>query len=294
MMAITAQMVKELRQRTGAGMMECKKALTETNGDMEKAVEMMRKAGQAKADKKASRVAAEGIIVIHASSDNKEAAMVEVNCETDFVARDENFTQFANNVAQAVLVSKETDIEKIASLKLVTGEDIETARKNLISKIGENISVRRAKFIESSEGVVGSYSHSGRIGVVVSLSGGDETLAKDVAMHVAASNPSVVNPTDVSQELVEKEKEIFSAQAKDSGKPEAIIEKMVEGRVRKFLDEVSLTGQPFVKDPNQKVGALLKSKQATVENFVRFAVGEGIEKEESNFAEEVMSQVRGA
>ncbi|TNF69920.1 MAG: elongation factor Ts [Gammaproteobacteria bacterium] len=293
-MAITAQMVKELRERTGAGMMECKKALTETNGDMEKAVEMMRKAGQAKADKKASRTTAEGVIVIATSANGKEAALVEINCETDFVARDENFTQFANNVAQAVLVSKETEVAKLADLKLVTGEDIETARKNLISKIGENISVRRVKFVETATGVLGTYSHSGRIGVVVTVENGDQELAKDLAMHVAASNPTVVDPSEVPAELVEKEKEIFSAQAKESGKPEAIIEKMVEGRVRKFLDEVSLTGQPFVKDPNQKVSALLKAKGATVTGFIRYAVGEGIEKEETNFAEEVMSQVRGA
>ncbi|MCF6764417.1 translation elongation factor Ts [Thiotrichales bacterium 19S3-7] len=294
MMAITAQMVKELRERTGAGMMECKKALTETNGDMEKAIEMMRKAGQAKADKKASRTTAEGTIVIATSADGKEAALVEVNCETDFVARDENFTSFANNVAQAVLVSKETEIAKLADLKLVTGEDIETARKNLITKIGENISVRRVKFIETAAGVLGAYSHSGRIGVIVTLEGGDQALAKDLAMHIAASNPTVVDPSEVPAELVEKEKEIFSAQAKESGKPEAIIEKMVEGRVRKFLDEVSLTGQPFVKDPNQKVSALLKANDAKVVGFIRYAVGEGIEKEETNFAEEVMSQVRGA
>lgn len=293
-MAITASMVKELRERTGAGMMECKKALVESNGDMEQAIDAMRKAGQAKADKKASRTAAEGTVVIATSSDNKQAALVEVNCETDFVARDKNFTDFANQVAQAILVSQETNIEKIAELKLVSGETIEVARKNLITKIGENISVRRCEFLSNENGTLGAYSHSGRIGVVVSIEGGDEELAKDLAMHVAASNPQVVDPSEVSQELVAREKEIFSAQARESGKPEAIIEKMIEGRIRKFLDEVSLVGQPFVKDPNQKVSVLLKAKNAKILGFNRYAVGEGIEKEETNFAEEVMSQVRGA
>lgn len=261
---------------------------------MEQAIDAMRKAGQAKADKKASRTAAEGTVVIATSSDNKQAALVEVNCETDFVARDKNFTDFANQVAQAILVSQETNIEKIAELKLVSGETIEVARKNLITKIGENISVRRCEFLSNENGTLGAYSHSGRIGVVVSIEGGDEELAKDLAMHVAASNPQVVDPSEVSQELVAREKEIFSAQARESGKPEAIIEKMIEGRIRKFLDEVSLVGQPFVKDPNQKVSVLLKAKNAKILGFNRYAVGEGIEKEETNFAEEVMSQVRGA
>ena len=289
---ISAAMVKELRERTGAGMMECKKALVSCDGDIEKAIEEMRKSGQAKADKKAGRTAAEGVVIVKLSDDNHQALILEVNCETDFVGRDENFLKFANAVADLALQHKIEDVAVLAEADM-GGETVDIARKNLIQKIGENVSVRRAKHL-TSEGVLGAYIHGGRIGVVVENDGGDADLAKDIAMHVAASSPIVVNPTDVPEDVVAKEKEIFIAQAKDSGKPMDIIEKMIQGRMRKFLDEVSLVGQPFVKDPNSKVSDVLKAKHAQTKQFVRFAVGEGIEKESVDFATEVMQQTRSA
>ena len=290
MVAISAQLVKELRERTGAGMMECKKALIQTNGDIEKAVEEMRKSGAAKADKKASRVAAEGVVVMSQSAN--KAVIVEINSETDFVARDENFKKFADAVVVAVTNSDAKTLEDVLALTLATGESIEEARKNLIAKIGENINVRRVDALQGE--TVGVYSHGGRIGVIVAMNGGSEDLAKDVAMHIAASNPIVVSQDQVPEEIVAKEKEIFIAQARESGKPDDIIEKMISGRIRKFLDEQSLVGQPFVKNPDQKVSDLLKANNATVTGFIRFGVGEGIEKEETDFAAEVMSQVQGA
>lgn len=293
MPAITAALVKELRERTGSGMMDCKKALAAVDGDIEKAIEEMRKAGQAKADKKSSRTAADGVAKIAMSDDSKRAALVEINSETDFAARDDNFITFADDVTAAILASGATTAEAIADTKLASGESVEDARKNLITKIGENINVRRAAVI-TTEGVLGAYVHGGRIGVLVELEGGDACLAKDIAMHIAASNPIVINQSDVPAETVAKEKEIFIAQAQDSGKPMEIIEKMTEGRLRKFLDEVALMGQPFVKDPSQKIADLLKADNATVKQFVRFAVGEGIEVEEVDFAKEVMEQVQGA
>ena len=283
MATISAQLVKELRERTGAGMMECKKALTQTDGDIEKAVEEMRKSGAAKADKKASRVAAEGV---------NKAVIVEINSETDFVARDENFKKFADAVVTAVANSNAKTLEEVLALTLASGESIEEARKSLIAKIGENINVRRIDALEGE--TVGVYSHGGRIGVIVAMNGGNEDLAKDVAMHIAASNPIVVSQDQVPEDIVAKEKEIFIAQARESGKPDEIIEKMITGRIRKFLDEQSLVGQPFVKNPDQKVSDLLKANNATVTGFIRFGVGEGIEKEETDFAAEVMSQVQGA
>lgn len=294
-MAVTAVMVKELRERTGLGMMDCKKALTETEGDIEAAIENLRKSGQAKAAKKAGRIAAEGAVSIAVINGGKVGVMVEVNSETDFVARDDNFTNFVNKVVTRVGETRETDIEKLMALAAEDGGDVslEDARLALVQKIGENIQVRRAVVL-SAEGVVGAYTHGSRIGVLVALNGGDETLGKDVAMHVAAANPLVVNPEDVSQELLEKEKEIFAAQAKESGKPDNIIEKMIEGRVKKYLAEVSLVEQVFVKDPDIKVGALVKKQGAAVTEFIRFEVGEGIEKEVVNFAEEVRAQVKGA
>lgn len=287
MAAISAQLVKELRERTGAGMMECKKALTQTNGDIEKAVEEMRKSGAAKADKKASRVAAEGVIVMSQSAN--KAVIVEINSETDFVARDENFKKFSDAVVAAVANSDVKTLEEVLALTLASGESIEEARKNLIAKIGENINVRRVDALEGE--TVGVYSHGGRIGVIVAMNGGNEALAKDVAMHIATSNPIVVSQDQVPEDIVAKEKEIFIAQARESGKPDDIIEKMITGRIRKFLDEQSLVGQPFVKNPDQKVSDLLKASNATVTGFIRFGVGEGIEKEETDFAAEVMSQV---
>ncbi len=289
-MTISAQLVKELRERTGAGMMECKKALTQTGGDIEKAIEEMRKSGQAKADKKASRIAAEGVVVM-AKSANK-AVIIEINSETDFVARDENFKGFADKVVNAVAASNANTLEEVLALRLTNGETIEDTRKALIAKIGENINVRRVDNLEGE--TLGVYSHGGRIGVILAMKGGNEELAKDVAMHIAASNPLVVSQNQVPADLVEKEKEIFIAQARESGKPDDIIEKMITGRIRKFLDEQSLVGQPFVKNPDQKVEQLLKANNAIVTEFIRFGVGEGIEKEETNFAAEVMSQVQGA
>ncbi len=293
-MAITAALVKELRERTGAGMMECKKALVETDGDIELAIENMRKSGQAKAAKKAGRIAAEGVIVIKASDDGKKVAMAEVNCETDFVAKDDNFLSFANAVVERVLDSDVADVEALNALPLHEGEDttVEEARQALVSKIGENMSVRRFVRMET-DGQIASYRHGVRIGVLVEMAGGDEELGRDLAMHIAASNPVCVEEKDVPEDLLAKEKEIIEAQAKESGKPENIIEKMVEGRLRKYLSEVTLVGQPFVKDPDTTVGKLLESKGAGVNQFVRFEVGEGIEKKQENFAEEVAAPMRG-
>lgn len=294
-MAITAAMVKELRERTGAGMMECKKALTEANGDIELAIENMRKSGQAKAAKKAGRTAADGVIVIASTPDNKNAVIVEVNCETDFVAKDENFNSFANAVAKRVLDSDVTDVEALMTMPLHEGEDttIEEARQALIVKIGENMNVRR--FVrQTTHGILGSYRHGVRIGVLVDIAGGDAMLGKDVAMHIAASNPVCVDESDVPAEILDKEREIVAAQAKESGKPDNIVEKMIAGRMRKYLGEITLLGQPFVKDPDTKMDKLLKNHNARVKGFVRFEVGEGIEKKTENFRDEVMAQAAAA
>ncbi|QGX38736.1 translation elongation factor Ts [Permianibacter aggregans] len=282
-MEITAALVKELRERTGAGMMECKKALQEANGDIELAIDNMRKSGAVKAAKKAGRVAAEGVIMAKAGAG--EVVLVEVNCETDFVAKDVNFTAFANEVADAALSSKVADVAALNDVKLASGETVETTRANLVAKIGENMTVRRMTRLTGA--TVASYIHSGRIGVAVALAGGDEELAKQLAMHIAAANPVVVNPEDISADLIAKERDIAAAQAAESGKPANIVEKMVEGRINKFKNEVSLVGQNFVMDPNTTVGNLLKSKGATCTGFIRWEVGEGIEKAEDNFAAEV-------
>ncbi|WP_440995612.1 translation elongation factor Ts [Arhodomonas sp. SL1] len=292
-MAISAQLVKQLRERTGAGMMECKKALVEADGDIDAAVEVMRKRGLAKADKKAERVAAEGAIVVAESDDGRRGAMVEVNSETDFVAAGDDFKDFANTVARRVLDDNPADLEALMALKLDGGDDIETTQKALIAKIGENIQVRRFVRYETT-GVLASYLHGSRIGVMVELEGGDEALARDLCMHIAASNPVHISPDDVAAETVDKEREILVEQAKDSGKPAEIVEKMVEGRLRKWLGEITLLGQPFVKDPDQTVGKLLESKGARVVHFTRFEVGEGKEKKQENFAEEVAAQVKGS
>lgn len=293
-MEITAAMVKELRERTGSGMMECKRALQETNGDIEAAVEWMRKAGLAKADKKASRVAAEGLIVIVRSPDAKEAAMVEVNSETDFVSKGDDFRDFANAVAERILKSRPADLAALMDMPLRDGENtsVNTARQELVAKIGENVNVRRFVRFQADQGLVGAYLHGTRIGVLVEMGKGTEDLAKDIAMHVAASRPVCVEPKDMPADMIAKEKEIFSAQAAASGKPANIIEKMVEGRVKKFLSEVTLLGQPFVKDPDKSVEQFLKEAGGTVVRFERFGLGEGIEKKSDNFAEEVMQQVR--
>lgn len=291
-MAITAGLVKELRERTGSGMMECKKALVEADGDIDAAADILRKSGAAKADKKAGRTAAEGLIVFKASDDGKRGVMVEINCETDFVAKDDNFVNFSSAVAQAALDNQPADIDALLALPLEGGDTVADTTKNLIAKIGENMAVRR--FVSrATDGILVNYSHGGRIGVMVEMQGGDEGLAKDIAMHIAASKPACVSEADIPAEMIEKEKEIFSAQAAESGKPAEIIEKMVEGRIKKFLKEVTLLGQPFVKDPDQTIEQLLKSAGATVTGFDRLEVGEGIEKKVENFAEEVMAQAQG-
>src|SRR5579859_7725425 len=289
-MTISASMVKELRERTGAGMMECKKALSESNGDLDLAIENMRKSGLAKADKKAGRVAAEGRVAIEQSGD--AVAMVEVNCETDFVANGDEFGGFATAVAKAVLNAAPASLEALNGVKLASGEDVDTTRRNLVAKIGENITVRRTERYSAKGSVLGAYTHGTRIGVLVELKGGTPALAKDIAMHVAASRPLCVKPEQVSAEVLEKEREIIRAQSADSGKPEAIVEKMVEGRLKKFLAEVTLLGQPFVKDPDQSIEKLVKSAGAEVLRFTRFEVGEGIEKKQEAFAAEVMAQAR--
>ncbi|NJD06443.1 MAG: elongation factor Ts [Methylococcaceae bacterium] len=293
-MSISAAMVKELRERTGSGMMECKKALVEAGGDLDAAIEIMRKAGLAKADKKSSRTAAEGRLAVKLSADGKHAAIAEINCETDFVAKADDFTEFADGVAQTILDSGVASVDALLAAKLPAGGAVDERRRELVAKLGENINVRRFERFDVGAGVAVSYLHGSRIGVLVELTTADQALGKDVAMHIAASKPICVDEGQVPAETIAKEKEIFSAQAEASGKPANIIEKMVEGRIKKFLGEVTLVGQPFVKDPDQTVGALLKSKGSAVVRFVRFEVGEGIEKEESNFAEEVMAQVRGS
>ncbi|MCW8824908.1 MAG: translation elongation factor Ts [Gammaproteobacteria bacterium] len=292
-MAITAAQVKDLRERTGAGMMECKKALVETDGDIEAAIENMRKSGAAKADKKAGRIAAEGLVRVQSSDDGKQAAIVEVNCETDFVTKGDDFQNFVAAVAKVALDNQTADIDALLNSEMEGGLSVAETCKNLIAKIGENMNVRRVQLVENNDGLVANYLHGSRIGVVVSLNGGDEALARDVAMHIAATNPEAISSDDVDPSLIEKEKEIFTAQAKESGKPDEIIEKMITGRIAKFLKEVTLLGQPFVKDPDQTVEKLLKANNATVVSFTRFAVGEGIEKKEENFAEEVMGQIKG-
>ena len=287
-MSISASMVKELRERTGAGMMECKKALVETGGDMEAAAELLRKSGQAKADKKAGRVAADGKIVIKA--EGGKAVVVEVNSETDFVAKDENFISFAEAVANVAMASDTTDVEALANETLADGRSVEQARTDLITKVGENISVRRIDMVTSG-GPLGHYTHGAKIGVVVALEGGDEDLARDIAMHVAAINPTCIDESGVPAETLERERRIFAEQAAESGKPPEIVEKMVSGRVAKFLKEITLVGQPFVKDDKISVGKLLDKAGAKVTSFVRFEVGEGIEKKQENFADEVMKQI---
>lgn len=283
-MAVSASLVKELRERTGLGMMECKKALVETDGDIDVAIENLRKASGLKAAKKADRTAAEGVVAVKVADDASYGVMVEVNSETDFVARDEGFLAFVETVAAKAFETKATDVAALA------GGEIEEARQALVQKIGENIGVRRVQLVES--GVVGAYVHSNnRIAVLTQLSAGDAELARDIAMHIAAVNPQVVNSEDMPAEVVEKEKEIIKAQPDMEGKPEAIVEKMMVGRINKFLKENSLVDQPFVKNPEVTVGKLAKDAGAEVQNFVRFEVGEGIEKVEEDFAAEVAAQV---
>lgn len=282
-MEIKPAQVKELRERTGVGMMDCKKALVEAGGDIDAAAELLRKAGQAKADKKSGRIAAEGRVVI--VQDRGCHAVLEINAETDFVANDENFVAFADLVGQTLVSEKPGDVDQLMALA-VDGTTLEEARTALVSKIGENITVRRFELIES-DATVGSYVHMNRIGVLVEVDGGDEQLARDVAMQVAATSPQFVSVDDVPEDERAREREILSAQAEQEGKPAEIVAKMVEGRLRKHFDEITLLGQPFVKNPDQKVRDLLKGANATVKRFIRYAVGEGIEKKSENFAEEV-------
>lgn len=288
-MAVTAALVKELRERTGAGMMDCKKALEETAGDIEAAIDAMRKSGLAKAAKKAGRIAAEGVIITRVA--DGVGIAIEFNCETDFVARDASFLAFANSVADLAQAQKLYTVEALLAADL-NGTSVEDTRATLVAKIGENINVRRVAVVEGA--VIGQYIHSGRIGVLAVLEGGNEDIAKDVAMHVAANNPGYVHPEDVSAEVVERERQIQIDIAVNSGKPKEIAEKMVAGRMAKFTGEVSLTGQPFVKDPAISTGEFLKQNGAKAVSFIRLEVGEGIEKREEDFAAEVAAQIAAA
>lgn len=293
-MEITAAQVKELRERTGSGMMECKRALVETSGDIEAAIELMRKAGLAKADKKADRIAAEGAIVAARSADGKQAVLVEINSETDFVAKGDPFKTFADEIVQCALDSGVSTGEALLATPVTKGSDLTVSdrTKELIAKVGEKISVRRMCRVESD--VVGAYLHGTRIGVLVGLEGGDEELARDIAMHIAASKPICISSEQVPAEEIAKERDIFTAQAAESGKPAEIIEKMVDGRIAKFLKEITLLGQPFVKNPDQTIEKLLASKGAKVVSFERIEAGEGIEKKAEDFVAEVMAQAKGA
>jgi elongation factor Ts len=286
--AVTASLVKELRERTGSGMMECKKALVECNGDIEAAAELMRMSGAAKADKKSSRVTADGAVMVRV--EGSTAVILEINSETDFVAKDSNFQSFADGVVKVILANKPASVEVISGLSISDSQTVEEARQALISKVGENIQIRRFEIIDSALGVA-SYSHGSRIGVLVE-SDADDGMARDIAMHIAAVNPQYVDESAVPAEFVEKEKAILIAQAQDSGKPAEIIEKMIQGRLNKFLAEVTLLGQPFVKDQDQTVGKLLSNAGSSITRFVRYEVGEGIEKKVEDFAAEVASQLK--
>ena len=288
-MEITASLVKELRERTGAGMMDCKAALKDANGDIESAIEIMRKSGAAKAAKKAGRIAAEGIISIKQKENN--IVMIEVNCETDFVAKDDNFLSFSEAIVDVIMEHDVNDIDNLLKLNC-ENQTIEEVTQQLVTKIGEKVTIRRFEKC-SIKNQVGIYLHGTRIGVVVEIEGGDQELAKDIAMHIAASKPLYINEDNVSKEVLDKEREIYAAQAKESGKPEEIIKKMVDGRIKKYIKEITLLGQAFVKDPDQSIEGILKSAEANVLSFIRCEVGEGIEKRSDNFAEEVMSQAKG-
>ena len=292
-MAITAALVKELRERTGSGMMDCKKALTETNGDMEAAIDLMRSSGAAKAAKKSSRVAAEGLVKVNISDDNKTATILEINSETDFVTKGDAFINFVDTLGALALKTKPANIEEFMTQTLENGDSLEKSREDIVAKVGENVSIRRVQTITVDTGVIGAYKHGERIAVLAVLDGGDETLAKDIAMHVAATRPECITEDELDSDLLEREKAIFVEQARESGKPDNIIEKMIVGRMKKFVNEVTLYGQAFVKDPDTTVGALAKANNATVTSFVRYEVGEGIEKKEENFADEVAAQMKG-
>ena len=302
MISITATMVKELRERTGAAIMACKRVLGETQGDIEKAIDKLREAGEAKVEKRAEKIVTEGVIVISISKDQKKSFIAEVNCETDFVARDPSFVAFTKKIAERGLTEEVNDVSTTLALSIKPGSSItiEEMRKELINKLSENIQIRRVASLTSEAGIVGYYTHGsnvngaiGRIGVLIALDANSPALAKNIAMHIAASNPKAVNAEQVPIEFLKREREILLVQAKKTGKSEKIIEKMVEGRVKKLLKEVSLEGQPFVKDPDKVVGDLLKSEKAKVLEFIRFEVGEGIEKKFQSFSDKVMAQVKG-
>jgi elongation factor Ts len=290
-MAITAALVKEVRERTGAGMMECKKALVESDGNIDAAIEALRIQGQAKADKKAGRVAAEGLVAVKIDPQSAAGAIVEVNCETDFVSKKDEFKDFVDELANLVLQGEPRDVEALSTMQ-VGGRSVEETRRELIAGIGENITIRRFARIESSAGSIGEYVHNGRIGVIVSMTGGDEQVGRDLAMHISWSKPLCLSEAQVPEAELAKEKSILVAQAAESGKPPEIVEKMVAGRIKKYLKEITLLGQPFVKDPDQSVEKFLAGAGATAHEYVRFEVGDGIEKKTDNFAEEVMAQVR--
>jgi elongation factor Ts len=296
-MSVTAEMVKQLRERTGAGMMECKRALVETSGDLDAAGELMRKQGLAKADKKAARVAAEGVVMIERAADGRSAAMVEVNCETDFVARESEFRGFAADVARAALAGKPGDTEALLAIRLPSGESVDERRRALVAKLGENVSVRRSTIVTST-GILGAYSHGSRIGTLVALEGGDATLAQDMAMQVAAGNPRFLSSADIPAEELVRERAIAVEQArlepKNQGKPEQVLQQIVEGKVRKVFAEQTLLSQPFVKDDKQTVEKLLKSVNATLTAFQRFEVGAGIEKTKEDYVAEIQKQVEAA
>jgi len=292
-MSVTAESVRQLRERTGAGMMECKKALVETGGDLDTAAEYLRKQGLAKADKKAERDAAEGVIVVERSSDGRAAAMVEINCETDFVAREQDFRNFASDLARLTLAGRLVDVSALLAAELAAGESVDARRRALVAKIGENISVRRCVVLESN-GVLGAYAHGARIGALVAVEAGSAALAHDLAMHVAASNPRYISVAQVPAEVVAKEREILTEQSGKEGKSPEILAKMVEGRLRKALNEMVLLGQPFIKDPDQNIEKLLKAAGAVVLRFERYEVGAGIEKKAKDFVAEVMAQVSAA
>ena len=292
-MAITASQVKELRERTGLGMMDCKKALEETDGNVDAAIEALRKKAGSKVAKKAGRIAADGIIEIRISDDNKTASMVEINSETDFVAKSEDFRNFACEVTNVITSATYNDINKLLS-SAIGEETVSSKLDGLVARLGEKMTIRRSDYLETENGIIGGYTHGGRIGVLVELEGGDQDLCRDVAMHIAASKPEYVQAHDVPEDEVNKEREIFTAQAKESGKSDDIIAKMVEGRVNKYLSEISLNGQPFVKDPDTTVGQLLNKANARVMKFIRYEVGEGLEKRKDDFAAVVMAQAKGA
>ena len=295
-MSVTAEAVKILRERTGAGMMECKKALVEASGDLDAAAEMMRKSGLTKADKKAGRIAAEGVVVIERSADGKSAVLVEVNCETDFVARENDFQAFSANAGKLALATRTTDVSALLEAKLPDGSTLDDARRALIAKIGENISVRRIGLLEAPA-VLGTYLHGSRIGALVALKSGEEAVAKDVAMHVAAINPAHLSIADVPAEVVAKEKsiqlEMIKADPKNAGKAEDMLVKIIDGKLRKWVGEITLLGQLFVKDDKQTVEQYLKQSKAEIVSFLRFEVGAGIEKKQEDFAAEVMKQAFG-